>query len=398
MKISRLRVKGYKNLIDCELKLGSFNVLIGPNNSGKSNFLETFMLLDTLLNGSETVKQYLFRGVLNTSTFKPFSVPESDLVSIEVEFSENIADMEYKYWYLIEIKINGKPLDEENSEAYINHEYFKYKKANSTGKPITVFERNAHEIKKQIGQKIQRLEKTEAAISIIKKIKDTEDMDIAVQKGIEAVFNICKTPTLYSSPDEIKSAINRSQEVIIKNGRTVALGLNREIIKVLESEDSKYYREVLEHVLKISSIRPLKLPESISKGTSFVLVRFGSRPNELTDQLSDGTLIVLNLITYFFSRKYPIIAIEEIENSIHPKLIKELISLIKNDFSNIQVVVTTHSPTLLNMVQLDEVNIISSNDKGCSKITRVNDRKDLVKRLSGTFSSFSDIFDFELGE
>lgn len=398
MKISRLRVKGYKNLIDCELKLGNFNVLIGPNNSGKSNFLEIFLFLDTLLNGSEAVKQYLFEGLLNASVFKPISVPESDLVSIEVEFNENIEDIDYRYWYLIEIKINIKPMDEENSDAYINQEYFKYKKASSTGKPITVFERNIDEIKKQIGQRILRLEKTEAAISIIKKIKDVEDMDIAVQKGIESVFNICKTPTLYSSPDEIRGALNRSQEVIVKNGRTVALGLNREIIKVLESEDSKYYREILEHVLKISSIRPLKLPESVSKDTSFVLVRFGNRPRELTDQLSDGTLIVLNLITYFFSRKYPIIAIEEIENSIHPKLLKELINLIKNDFSDIQVIVTTHSPILLNMVQLDEVNIISSDDNGHPKITRVNDRKDLVKRLSGTFSSFSDIFDFELGE
>ena len=37
--LKRIRIKGYKSLVDLELKLEALTVLVGPNASGKSNFL-----------------------------------------------------------------------------------------------------------------------------------------------------------------------------------------------------------------------------------------------------------------------------------------------------------------------------------------------------------------------
>ena len=58
---------------------------------------------------------------------------------------------------------------------------------------------------------------------------------------------------------------------------------------------------------------------------------------------------------------------------------------------NTQIILTAHSPVLLNMVQLDAVSIIT-NINCAAQITRIKDKKDLVKQLSGTFSSFGNIF------
>ena len=45
MFIKRIRVKNFKSFKDLDLELGKFNVIIGANASGKSNFLAIFKFL-----------------------------------------------------------------------------------------------------------------------------------------------------------------------------------------------------------------------------------------------------------------------------------------------------------------------------------------------------------------
>ena len=54
--LKRVHIKGYKSLVDVELRLEPLTVLIGANASGKSNFLDALQLLAGLAT-SRTVKQ-----------------------------------------------------------------------------------------------------------------------------------------------------------------------------------------------------------------------------------------------------------------------------------------------------------------------------------------------------
>lgn len=45
MSITRIKASNFKSFEDFELKLNNFNVLIGENASGKSNFVEIFQFL-----------------------------------------------------------------------------------------------------------------------------------------------------------------------------------------------------------------------------------------------------------------------------------------------------------------------------------------------------------------
>jgi len=47
--LSKLVLRGYKSIADCELELGSLNVLIGANGAGKSNFIGFFRLINRVL-------------------------------------------------------------------------------------------------------------------------------------------------------------------------------------------------------------------------------------------------------------------------------------------------------------------------------------------------------------
>ena len=48
-QLSRIVVKGYKSIKDCDLELGNINLLIGSNGAGKSNLVSTFTLLQNIL-------------------------------------------------------------------------------------------------------------------------------------------------------------------------------------------------------------------------------------------------------------------------------------------------------------------------------------------------------------
>lgn len=386
MKIINMKVNGYKNLINCEYVLEDFNVLIGANNSGKSNLLEVFSFLNVLLTGSEDLKeQLLIKGELDNDKIVSHCTNfKGKPISIEIEFNEEVDEELYRYSYLIEVVIGNNDID----TGYVNKEIFKYKKISSTGPMITAFERKNTVVRKVKGPKIQKIDGLEALVSLISKIRDIKDsFDKPIQKGIDDIFLLCKTPVIYSAPDVIRESIKK-QNSVIKNGRIVSLALIEEIDKILKSEKAQYYKEILMDVLKINSISVINIAQDL-KNLTFT---FENKQKSDINELSDGTLIVLNIVTYLVSNKYPIIAIEELENSIHPKLLKKMINLIKNDFYNIQLIITTHSPVLLNMVKINEVSIISNKECGEAFIEQVKNKKELIKKLSGPFSSFSDIF------
>jgi AAA15 family ATPase/GTPase len=50
--IKKLKVKNYKSLKDVELELDKFNVLIGPNASGKSNLLDCVTFISEIAQGN----------------------------------------------------------------------------------------------------------------------------------------------------------------------------------------------------------------------------------------------------------------------------------------------------------------------------------------------------------
>ena len=44
-RLSRILLRGFKSIKDCDLELQSLNIMIGPNRVGKSNFLSFFRLM-----------------------------------------------------------------------------------------------------------------------------------------------------------------------------------------------------------------------------------------------------------------------------------------------------------------------------------------------------------------
>lgn len=83
--------------------------------------------------------------------------------------------------------------------------------------------------------------------------------------------------------------------------------------------------------------------------------------------LSTGTLRVLALLAVLRHPKPPpLIVIEEIENGLDPRSIHLLVEEIRNAVLNgvTQVVLTTHSPYLLDLLKLDQLVLVARDGKG----------------------------------
>lgn len=404
MKIDKIKISGYKNLDGVEFELKNFNVLIGSNNSGKSNFLEIFSFLKKVIYGSDKEKLSIFNGVSDRGRIitNCKNVKKNE-TSISIEYSDLVEEEEYKYVYELVINYSDVfSVDELQEFDYIKKERFQYKKMNNTGPLRELFVRNNKDIdfKWKSMNKLKKIDAKECVISILNKLLDfKQGLDKEVIQGINDIELICDTQVLYSNSEEIRNSMNiglakSDKNSIIRNGRIIALNVMEYIDKILKSDMKDMYKDILLDTLEITNIEPMRftIAKEQEGAILLVLVKLANGQTMDLTQMSDGTLMVLNIITYLISNEYPILAIEELENSIHPKLLKKMVELIKNTFSDKQIIITTHSPVLLNMVEIKDVSIIHKNEKGISTIDSVTKDKKLLQQITGPFSDPSDIF------
>ncbi len=86
--------------------------------------------------------------------------------------------------------------------------------------------------------------------------------------------------------------------------------------------------------------------------------------------MSDGTLRALGILSAFFQRTIPtLIAVEEPEGTIHPEALGSILDVIQSFARDTQIVVTTHSPELLDAKWIKPENIrIVTWQKGVTQV------------------------------
>ncbi len=99
------------------------------------------------------------------------------------------------------------------------------------------------------------------------------------------------------------------------------------------------------------------------------------------DEESDGTIRLLDFIPAFrdITKKQKVYIIDEIERSIHPLLIKELVSKFsKDDQTNGQLIFTTHESNLLDqdIFRQDEIWFAEKDGTGSTDLYSLSDFKE----------------------
>lgn len=118
------------------------------------------------------------------------------------------------------------------------------------------------------------------------------------------------------------------------------------------------------------------------------------------DSLSSGEKIIFELICYHFAAKeskLELIMLDEFDANLNPQLAERYIEVIKEQFKNINVVLTTHSPSTVVEVEPNELfELTDSRELKCAKDE--NGKRDILKRLApkfvyhGEFGILEDVF------
>ncbi len=398
MIINNILVKNFKNIKYANLKMNNFNVFVGPNNSGKSNFMQIFPFLDFIINKDiNDVKNAFNKGIFpNIGIIRSL---QKNIDKGQIEISLNFSDSEKKQIYSYMIAIDWLKLsDEENAYHKIIKESLSFKKSNKTGPFITLFTRNRNKTKinPKYSKPIEALVKSNSDFLSLVRVFSMIHNDLNPFSEVTESLNlIVKTNIFYFSNIELFQSEKNRRE-IDNMGRTISYNLENLLFDLKDTPKIKMLENVLNSILNITSIIPIRIKEEelkIKEEIKFILIHIFEEVR-LLSELSDGSILLIALLTKVLTCENCVIIFEEPENSLHPKALIELIKFIRIFEEEKQFIITTHSLALINTISPQDTIVAQISNNGLSTLSRVSDSKEIIRKLKKGYLDFSDYIMF----
>lgn len=349
------------------IDLRSLNVIIGANGSGKSNLLEGIALMQSApgrlsapIREGGGVRDWLWKG-----QDKPV------VASLEVvvdPLSGASRDMPIRYRFdFTESGRRFEIVDEciENTEAYAGHDepyfYYRYEKNHPV---LNVREQGENTSRRRI----LRREDVDPEKSILAQRRDPD-----VYPEITALAEALSDIRIYRdwalgryTPPRLPQPADLPNQRLEENARNLGLVLNR-LKRRTQTKDAmlEMFRAIYAEADDFDVI--------IEGGTVQIFVREG-RFTIPALRLSDGALRYLCLLALLFDpTPPPLLCIDEPELGLHPDLINHVADALRDASERTQIIVTTHSTTLVDAFTDDpEAVLVCEKRDGCSSLRRLD--------------------------
>lgn len=349
MRLEGIEIQNFKALRSVDLKdLPGLMVLVGANGSGKTTFFDVFRFLRDALAGN--VRQALdARG-----GFEEVVTRGCERQSIRIELDVSL-DLEVLI-YGIEI---GKP----DSRPVVLHEFLRDK----TGRHELLDFRSGS------GFAIR-----DGPLGDQKEQQQLDSQDIVAIKGLGQFKQFRVASALrnflerwHLSDFQVSAARERnrssdSSEHLSESGDNLAR--HAEYVRV---NHPAIFETILQRLRRrVPGMNEIR-PETTEDG--FLMLRFleGQRKTAFLERrVSDGTIkMFAYLLLLHDAEPHPLLCIEEPENQLYPSLMGELVEEFRDYSRRGSVMVSTHSPDLLNAARLEEVFWLAKRD-GFSEVVR----------------------------
>ena len=371
--IKRLRVKNFKALRDIEIELTPIHVLIGPNDSGKTSILDVLAAL------CRSVDHDLAQAFLGSwkGTELVWNGHSELPVTIDVDFDDNaIAG------YGLGVQFGMRERQAVVIKESVIRKGLERLELGNQARHIDLGNQsNSTFVKRQLDKPAQS--------------RPNSNEVKAVQKLMAGVHYYRLNPSFLALPVAPDSKRLFRME---SNGFGLALCLD-EILNFDRNRFAqleKRFTEIFSHIESIALLQepayraPVDNPDRVTmlnkadgKGLYFKMKESGQLVP--ASQASDGTLLVLAYLTILYLPQPPrLLLIEEPENGIHPKRLREILKILRSlvhEQSHTQVVLTTHSPYALDLFKPEEVSLCTKLDTGEIKTTRMSDSPEVVRQL-----------------
>ncbi len=360
--IERLRITNFKALRDIEIELTPIHVLIGPNDSGKTSILDA---LAALCRSVDHPLDQAFLGAWR-GTELIWHGHSSLPVRIDAGFRN---DPITRYGLHVLFGEHGKKVATEI-------EYVEDKEGRQEFGPM---EARTHA--KHSGDHLPNDLHT--------------DQFRGVRRLLKGVHYYRWDPRFLALPVAPDAKRRFRME---SNGFGLALCLDeilsysREQFAKLETRFTKIFPHIDSIVLQQEPAyrAPVDSPEQVTilqkadgKGLYFRL-NSGSQLVPVS-QASDGTLLVLAYLAVLNLPEPPrVLLVEEPENGIHPKRLRDILTILRElirEQSHTQVLLTTHSPYVVDLFEPEEVTLCTKLDSGEVKTTRLSESPTIRRQI-----------------
>ncbi len=417
MRILEVSVNGYKNLghTKVDLTKNQITAMIAPNNYGKSNFLESLDFAYDFIHASPKQKkimmEYLPAIPINRHVDRENFFFE---VIFETNFDRALRTVAYSFSF-------SWRKDKENEGSMIVSELLKIKDTKPSSKYTKYFSREVNKatylsspsgrcdtkiIIAQTNLLVNKLsnydslfyqEVIESILSL--KFSITKLMDLDMKFGSIRVKNseVDQSGDLDDGDNISQFLFNlRKNEVKLYNlfvnslkDLVPTIDLIEPIeIDLKEMQDFKGLKKV-----------PFTLPEKIYD------LRIKERNNNQATGprfLSRGTRRIILILASAIDaviKQHSLLAFEELENSIHPLLLQRLLMILTGIAPNLQIVVSSHSPYLIQYLPISSIYLGLPNKAGVARFYTVKASKQntLLKTASESDVGLGDfLFDLML--
>ncbi|MCX5638234.1 MAG: AAA family ATPase [Planctomycetota bacterium] len=407
VKLKQIRVDGYKNLIGAVLDLGDFNILVGPNNSGKSNLLEAIQMLWAICFGDDKLRQHIFAGLTppprSGSSVCRLEKHRDKPLTIGVVFELTVGDQLWKVDYEVKIQCIPSYRKEQKTKAGFVSEQLEAKNPSATGPARTYISRD-EKVLKIPGKAPHLIARENSSLLAIRSIyPDFQDLPSELKAFVEAIEMMADANVIALSPENLRENINTERRIRGLHVSSFDLLLAIDDIQ----KQGKYYEIFKETVCDILDLEKVHFevknihgpskedePKEKLKRIRFLFIKRRGTDYSFVNEYSDGTFVVTSTLAAMLSEKMrsPIMYVEELENYLHPSAIKKLLSFLQDHADKWPVLITTHSPYLLNCVKNPEdVSVAVVDETGAAHFEKVRNTKQLRDYLKSGFMSFGDM-------
>ncbi len=402
--ITNIKAFNFKSFNEIDVDLKKFNVLIGSNASGKSNFVQIFKFLKDIheydLRNAISIQggiEYLRNVRLNKSK-NLFIELTSDTI-MEGMINDEIGFKTFKTIYGFEIEFIKEKPGFKVINDYLNYD-LSFHEINSgeikdenekLGKQFAVSALNFinynGEVKLDFVSESDELKNKQ---NIKKFIDFLNDQVKSTNKQIGKNSIILESPLIFLpfpilmrllndisiydvDPKHAKKAMAITGKADLEeDGSNLAIVLQN----TLEDEDNKR-----KFINLMTNLLPFVTDVGVASFVDTSLI-VKVKENYLDDHelpaslMSDGSINVLVLILALYFESGYMAIFEEPERNIHPNLISKIVDMLYETSGKKQIIITTHNPEFVKHVKLEDI-IYISRKNGYSDITRICNKKEI---------------------
>jgi predicted ATPase len=329
--ITRLQVKNYRSLADVCVELDALTVLVGPNGSGKSTLVDVlWFVLDALRLGLDSA----IAKRLGINALRRWSATNA-LADIEIGLEIKTAAFCAQYAFVLGSQSEG--------EYHLKAECCTIRE----GSDETGFKIKEQEwINRPANIGLPALQSTALLLPLIAGIPPYKE-----------IYEFLTGMSFYNIfPEQLKEHQKLANSYPLEeDGQNLA-----SVLRLLKRKKSSYnFTSALQYV--IPHVDDYRV--SPSGRLQMIQLRHGTPDGAWFElgQESDGILRMLAILTALYQQPpRTLIALEEPELNIHPtrmaKLWEEIVSATKHS----QILITTHSPDLLDLCQAEQLRVVEN--------------------------------------